>query len=92
MTDKQQRDNMRRHAAEEFLKSYQKQLLDSFQGDRELSEEATPPPELQSEEVADTAPVEPISLSELEAAISDIDQFLESQQQDISESDGLEPD
>jgi len=90
MTDKQQRDNMRRHAAEEFLKSYQKQLLDSFQEERDLSTPTPPPPEFPAEQVADDAPDEPISLSELEAAISDIDQFLESQQPDVSESDRLE--
>ena len=90
MTDKQQRDSMRRHAAEEFLKSYQKQLLDSFQAEPEVSEEAASLPESEPEPAADDPPSGAISLSELEAAISDIDQFLQSQHPESPEGEESE--
>ncbi len=67
--------NQKRSASEEFIQSYEKQLLDSFQ---EPTPEQTPPT---APEPPDTAP---ISLSELEEAIADIDHYLQTRQQQSS--------
>ncbi|MDT9200500.1 hypothetical protein [Limnospira sp. PMC 1042.18] len=88
MTDKHQRD-MRRHAAEEFVKSFQQELLEAFQQENESSEEAPSLHHSPVERRRDHYPSSPISLSELEEAISDIEQFLESQQEHPSSSETL---
>lgn len=73
--DKKQQE-IRRSAAENFLRSFEEELLNSF---RELAEppEAEPP---QAEFIppmnSDVHPQQPISLSDLEEAILDIDQYL----------------
>lgn len=86
MTDKHQRD-MRRHAAEEFIKSFQQELLEAFQEDNESSEEPKSLNNSPEEVVREKHPSSPISLSELEEAISDIDQFLQSRQQQPPKSE-----
>ncbi|EDZ95857.1 MAG: hypothetical protein P5702_20375 [Limnospira sp. PMC 1291.21] len=88
MTDKHQRD-MRRHAAEEFVKSFQQELLEAFQQENESSEEALSLDHSPVERRRDHYPSSPISLSELEEAISDIEQFLESRQEHPSSSETL---
>ncbi|AMW31394.1 hypothetical protein [Arthrospira platensis] len=88
MTDKHQRD-MRRHAAEEFVKSFQQELLEAFQQENESSEEAPSLDHSPVEPRRDNYPSSPISLSELEEAISDIEQFLESQREHPSSPDTL---
>lgn len=89
MTDKHQRD-MRRHAAEEFVKSFQQELLEAFQQENESSEEAPSLHYSPVEPRRDNYPSSPISLSELEEAILDIEQFLESQREHPSSSSGSE--
>ncbi len=70
------RRNQKRTASEEFIQSYEKQLLDAFKEPTPEQPEVTPPPQ---------ASTQPISLSELEEAIADIDNFLQTQHNQSSE-------
>jgi hypothetical protein len=75
MNNKKQ--NQKRTASEEFLQAYEKQLLDAFQ-------ESTPD---QTQPTPTQAPSpHPISLSELEEAIADIENYLQTQQQQSSDA------
>ncbi len=56
---------LRQTASEEFLQSYEKQLLNAFQEPKVQPEQPTTP--------------ESMSLSDLEAAIADIDDYLQTQ-------------
>ncbi|MEB3280080.1 MAG: hypothetical protein VKK42_14295 [Lyngbya sp.] len=75
MDEKKPRD-LRRHAAENFFNSFERQLLETFQ---ESESEPSPPPPSRSDkrQKAQSNPPEPIDLSALEEAIADIDQYLE---------------
>ncbi|WP_413164044.1 hypothetical protein ACL6C3_31040 [Capilliphycus salinus ALCB114379] len=75
MDEKKPRD-LRRHAAENFFNSFEKQLLETFQ---ESESQPTPPPPTPSQkrQTSKNPPPEPIDLSALEEAIADIDQYLE---------------
>ncbi|MGB3403330.1 MAG: hypothetical protein WBA77_11630 [Microcoleaceae cyanobacterium] len=71
------RRNQKRNASEEFIQSYEKQLLDAFQEPTPDDDQpqVTPPPQPSTQ---------PISLSELEEAIADIDNFLQTRHQQSS--------
>ena len=75
MEEKKQRD-LRRHAAENFFNSFEKQLLETFQ---ESESEPSPPQSAPSRRSkrSESHPREPIDLSALEDAIADIDQYLQ---------------
>ena len=75
MNEKKQRD-LRRHAAENFFNSFERQLLETFQ---ESESEPSPPAPTRSKKrpKAQSAPPEPIDLSALEDAIADIDRYLQ---------------
>ncbi|ERT04017.1 hypothetical protein M595_6039 [Lyngbya aestuarii BL J] len=83
MDEKKQQD-LRRHAAENFFNSFEKQLLETFQESE--SEPAPPAPPIppaptrskKSKKTQNPSP-EPIDLSALEEAIADIDQYLQNQ-------------
>ncbi|MGB3534485.1 MAG: hypothetical protein WBA13_13340 [Microcoleaceae cyanobacterium] len=70
MTNRKQ--NQKRTASEQFIQSYEQQLLNAFQ-------EATPEQTLPTP--AQEASTRPISLSELEEAVADIDNYLQTRQQ-----------
>ncbi|MEL7036522.1 MAG: hypothetical protein AAFO04_13000 [Cyanobacteria bacterium J06592_8] len=76
MKEKKQRE-VRRHAAEHFLNSFEQQLLDTFQESESEPTAPTPPP-AQQKKTKSSSP-ESIDLSALEDAIADIDQYLENQ-------------
>lgn len=82
--NKDQQD-LRRHAAEQFVQSFDQELLGSFQEDDETSPvHPSPPPVPKPPSPKVTATpqsTKPISLSDLEEAISDIEQYLQSRQQ-----------
>ena len=65
---------LRQTASEEFLQSYETQLLNAFQ---------EPQPEPEQSQTPESDPS--ISLSELEAAIADIDNYLQTQKPNSSE-------
>jgi hypothetical protein len=69
--------NQKRTASEEFIQSYEKQLLDAFQESQPDQTQPTPTQEPSPQ---------PISLSELEEAIADIDNYLQTQQQQASDA------
>ncbi len=73
MNDQQR--NQKRTASQDFLQSYEKQLLESFQEPNGEPEQPTAP---------QPPSTEPISLSELEEAIADIDHYLQTRQQQSS--------
>lgn len=80
MDEKKQQD-LRRHAAENFFNSFEKQLLETFQeSESEPDPPALPPPSRskKSKKPQNPSP-EPIDLSALEEAIADIDQYLQNQ-------------
>ena len=84
--NKNQQD-LRRHAAEQFVQSFDQELLGSFQEDEEPSP-AHPSPRPEPKPPAPKAtsthhPTKPISLSDLEDAISDIEQYLQSRKQRV---------
>lgn len=91
--NKDQQD-LRRHAAEQFVQSFDKELLGSFQeGSETTPTPVSPPPEPKQSVPKVTAapqPTKPISLSDLEEAISDIEQYLQSRQQRIVAPDSSE--
>ena len=82
--NKNQQD-LRRHAAEQFVQSFDQELLGAFQEDDEPSPaHPSPRPEPKPPAPKATArerPTKPISLSDLEDAISDIEQYLQSRKQ-----------
>lgn len=84
--NKNQQD-LRRHAAEQFVQSFDQELLGAFQEDDETSSApSSPPPEPKpaAPKVTSThPPTKPISLSDLEDAISDIEQYLQSRKQRV---------
>jgi len=84
--NKHQQD-LRRHAAEQFVQSFDQELLRAFQEDDETSSApSSPQPEPKQPTPKATAapkPTKPISLSELEDAISDIEQYLQSRKQRV---------
>jgi hypothetical protein len=69
--------NQKRTASEEFIQSYEKQLLDAFKESTQDQTQPTP---------AKQPSTQPISLSELEEAIADIDNYLQTQQQQSSDA------
>lgn len=73
------RRNQKRTASEEFIQSYEQQLLDAFQ-------ESTPDEDQPRVTPPSPPSTQPISLSELEEAIADIDNFLQTRQQSSENS------
>ena len=78
--DQKKQQDVRRHAAESFFKSFEQQLLDVFQDESSEAGKTQPKPQDSSLQPTLKDPAESISLSELEDAIADIDHYFENQQ------------
>jgi hypothetical protein len=76
----QKPQDLRRSAAEKFIESFDQELLRAFQESDGVTPNPQPAPPEQAVEVPAPPKVrEAISLSDLEAAISDIEQYLHEQ-------------
>lgn len=73
------RRNQKRTASEEFIQSYEQQLLDAFK--------ESIPNDNRPQVIPPSPPsTQPISLSELEEAIADIDNYLQTRQQSSADN------
>ncbi|SKB13322.1 conserved hypothetical protein [Planktothrix sp. PCC 11201] len=76
----QKPQDLRRSAAEKFIESFDQELLRAFQESEAVTPNPQPAPPEQKVSVPPPPKVrEAISLSDLEAAISDIEQYLHDQ-------------
>lgn len=78
--------NLRRHAAENFFKSFEQQLFETFQDSNSEAEKSQPQPQNDPFQSSPPDANQSISLSELEEAIADIDDYLQNQQSENPES------